>query len=249
MNMPPFDLGAGRIEVWCIDTAAQGNSVRQLESVLSVDERERAYRFHFERHRGSFIVVRGMLRLLVGRYTGTPAAEIAFAHGPNGKPSVAGDGVQFNLSHTDGAAVLAFARDCALGVDVECIRPMENLMQLARRFFNPLEAAQLSALPESTRARSFFLCWTRKEAYIKATGNGLSTPLSAFCVTLQADEPAHFVDLGRDTCVRPSEWMLHNLEISDAHAGAIAYCGEPRALVQSPLLPIRSILQTIDIDR
>jgi 4'-phosphopantetheinyl transferase len=233
---PWFDLSGGRIEVWCIETAAQESVIRRLEYVLSAEERERAARFRFERHRDAFIVARGALRVLLARYIGSSAVDVTFVCGPNGKPSLPDSRVEFNVSHTDGVAVLAFAQNCALGVDIECIRPIADMMHIARRFFCRGEAQELAALPEAQRERAFFLCWTRKEAYIKATGDGLSIPLNEFRVTLREGEPARFVHIGNETSA-PSGWVLHNLDISSAYAAAIAHRGEPKRVVQSPLLP------------
>ena len=241
LDHPGFDLSGGRIEVWCIDTVAQESTIRRLEYVLSAEERERAAQFRFERHRDAFIAARGALRVLLARYLGSSAVDVTFVYGPNGKPSLPDSRVEFNVSHTDGVAVLAFAQDCALGVDIECIRPIADMMHIARRFFCRGEAQELDALPEAQRERAFFQCWTRKEAYIKATGNGLSTALSEFRVTLKADEPARFVHLGNETS-GPPEWVLHNLDISSAYAAAIAHRGGPKPVVQSPLLPAVMLL-------
>jgi len=243
---PSFHLSDGRIEVWCVETAARESVIRQLEPVLSAEERERAARFRFERHRNAFVVARGALRVLLARYIGSSSVDVTFVYGPNGKPSLPVSRVEFNVSHTDGVVVLAFAQDCALGVDIECIRPVDNMMQIARRFFCRGEAQELAALPEEQRERAFFRCWTRKEAYIKATGNGLSTPLSEFRVTLKEGEPARFVHIGNETSA-PSEWVLHNLDISSAYAAAIAHRGEPKHVVQSPLLPAVLLVDSVHL--
>lgn len=232
---PSFHLSDGRIEVWCIEATAPGNVLRQLEAFLSAEEKDRAARFQFERHRNAFVVARGVLRRLLARYVGTSPADVIFEYGPNGKPSLPGCKVEFNISHTDGIVILAFAQDCALGIDIECIRPVDHMMQIAGRFFCPAEAKELAALPEEQRERAFFLCWTRKEAYVKAIGNGLSMPLSEFHVTLKEDEPARFVRIGKVSDA--SEWVLHNLDVSPAYAAAIAYLGAPKHVVRSPLLP------------
>jgi 4'-phosphopantetheinyl transferase len=234
---PLFDLSNGRIEVWHVKVAAPDILIHQLAPLLSSDENDRAARFQFARHRNAFVVVRGVLRGLLARYTGVSPADVIFEYGPNGKPSLPGSKIEFNISHTQDIAVLAFTQGCALGIDVECIRPVEQMMQIAARFFSPAEAQELAALPEEQRERAFFLCWTRKEAYIKAVGNGLSMPLNEFQVTLKENEPARFVRIGEENPVS-SEWILHNLDLLfPAYAAAIAYRGAPKPVVQSALLP------------
>lgn len=233
---PSFDLSNGRIEVWCVKVAASDTLIHQLGPLLSVEESSRAARFQFERHRNAFVVVRGVLRGLLARYIGVSPADVVFEYGLNGKPSLPGSKIEFNISHTEGIAVLAFTKDCALGIDVEHIRPVEQMMQIAARFFSPAEAHELETLPEEQRERAFFLCWTRKEAYIKAIGDGLSMPLNEFQVTLKEDEPARFIRMGKESSL-PSEWVLHDLDISPTYAAAIAYRGAPKHVVRSPLLP------------
>jgi 4'-phosphopantetheinyl transferase len=132
-------------------------------------------------------------------------------------------------------ALFAFGIGCPLGVDVERIRPMRDMLTIAHRFFCSDEAAELAALPEADRERAFFLCWTRKEAYIKATGDGLATPLGEFRVSLKPGEPASFLHLGNDPTAAPL-WALHNLWIAEDYAAAIAHAGEPRTIRQSSLM-------------
>ncbi len=242
-DSPSFQLNDARVEIWCAETAAPEGVIRQLDTALCAEERERAARFKFERDRNAFVVARGVLRVLLGRYLGTLPAGINFIYGSAGKPSLLDSVIKFNISHTDGVVLLAFTQGCALGVDVECIRPLEDMMQIASRNFCPDEARELAALPEEERQRAFFRCWTRKESYIKATGNGLSTPLSEFRVAFREGEPARFVHIGNDPSAA-SAWVLHNLDISPAYAAAIAYRGKPRQIVQSPLLPAARLLES-----
>ncbi len=215
--------------------------IQALEPVLSADERNRAARFHFERHRNVYIIARSSLRILLGRELERPAAGLTLQYGPKGKPALADrPPVDFNLSHTEGLIVLAITRNCALGVDVERIHPIRDMLDLAARFFCQAETEELAALPAEDRERAFFLCWTRKEAYIKATGDGLSAPLSHFRVTLRPSDPARFVHIGEDSS--PLDWKLHNLEVPEGYASAVAYRGEERVIRQSPVIPPESLL-------
>jgi 4'-phosphopantetheinyl transferase len=161
--------------------------VRGLEQMLSHDEIARAERFHFERDRRRFVVGRGLLRAILGRYMGIESERLRFRYGEYGKPYLAeeygGKALQFNVAHSQDMALYAIARDREVGVDIEYIRPFPNLMQIAEQFFSARENIALQAVPEHLKDEAFFTCWTRKEAYIKARGDGLSLPLDRFDVS------------------------------------------------------------------
>lgn len=241
---PSFQLGHAHIEVWCVEAAAPESVIRRLETVLSTKERERAARFKFERDRNAFVAARGGLRVLLARYLGVSPAGIDFVYGPKGKPSLPDSRIEFNVSHTEGAVLLAFAQECPLGVDIECVRPVQDMMQIARANFCREEGQELAGLPEEHRLRAFFLCWTRKESYIKATGNGLSTALSEVQVSFREGDPVRFVRIGDDPSAA-SAWSLHNLDVSPAYAAALAYCGGSRQIAQSPLLPVAQLAKAL----
>lgn len=238
---PSFDLSDGHIEVWCVETDAATNVIRQMEKVLAPEEISRAEQFHFEHHRNSFVVTRGMLRILLAHYLGEAAGDIIFAYGAKGKPSLPDAKIEFNISHTKGIALFAFALGCELGVDVEQIRPIQDMMQIARRFFSRQESEELLALLEEEKEKAFFRCWTRKEAYIKAVGEGLSIPLNAFRVTFKEEGPVRWIDLGNETSAQPT-WALYNLDISSAYVAALAHRGSKRQIVQVGPLPANLLI-------
>lgn len=151
-------------------------------------------------------------------------------YGPKGKPALANpSGINFNITHAGNLAVIALTVGCDIGVDMEEIRPMMDMREIAARFFCPEEAAEIMSLPQAERSRAFFCCWTRKEAYIKATGAGLSTPLSSFRVTVYPDSVPRFVHLaGNAGEVRA--WALHDLRLADGYSAALAYRNQPRSL-------------------
>lgn len=168
--------------------------LRTFESSLAHDERARAERFIFESDRNHFIAARGFLRSLLGSYLRRPPKTIDFTYGPHGKPFVAASGsrphISFNLSHSHGVALIAIACKRQVGVDIELIRPEFAGDEIAKRYFSPKEIDGLSKLPVELRAEGFFLCWTRKEAYAKARGDGLHVPLDSFNVSVSPDAPA-----------------------------------------------------------
>jgi 4'-phosphopantetheinyl transferase len=167
-----------------------GLDVGRFRDVLSAQERERAARFRFERDRRRYILRHGKLRELLSDYLNCAPARICFAYNSFGKPSVAGGALRFNVSHSHGTALFVFARGVEVGCDIERRDPRFVCDQIPERFFSALEAQTLRSLPASSRTRAFFNCWTRKEAFIKARGCGLSLPLDSFDVSLAPDEPA-----------------------------------------------------------
>jgi 4'-phosphopantetheinyl transferase len=228
---------AGRtIQVWAVVTEAPDSIVAELEELLSPDEKIRASRFRFDRHRRSFVIARGTLRILLGRYLDRAPAGIQFECGAKGKPAVAPrNELEFNVSHSGGLATFAFTLGCQIGIDLEKIRPLPDMEPIARRFFNTDEAAEIMSLHPKERDRAFFLCWTRKEAYIKATGDGLSAPLDDFRVTLRPCELPRFVHISHDEAAAGA-WTLHDLQFAPDYAGALAYRGSERDLSVMPIL-------------
>ncbi|MBN1891064.1 MAG: 4'-phosphopantetheinyl transferase superfamily protein [Thermoflexales bacterium] len=222
---PPAELSLtnDEVHVWRAALDPPADSVRQLAQTLSPDEGERAARFHFERDRRRFIAGRGVLRALLGRYLGLEPERVCFRYGPRGKPRLADvdDAPRFNLAHSHELALYAFALDREIGVDLEHVRPMPDAGQIAARFFSPGENAAWLALPESQRLEAFFNCWTRKEAYLKACGDGLARPLDQFEVSLAPGEAAALLRVpGQEE--EAARWWLHALEAADGYIAAMA---------------------------
>jgi 4'-phosphopantetheinyl transferase len=188
------ELAGNAIHVWRAPLSVDQTILQSLESALSEDEKARAARFIFERDRVRYIAARGILRDLLGRYRQCAPQFIDFNYGPHGKPAVASRGsqspIRFNLSHSHALAVIAVGRERDVGIDVELIRPEFASEEIAKRYFSDKEIDELSRLPEESRTEGFFLCWTRKEAYIKAKGDGLHIPLDSFDVSLSPGRPA-----------------------------------------------------------
>jgi 4'-phosphopantetheinyl transferase len=230
-----FELEGRTVHVWPVRTSASIDVVSSLEGVLDPQERQRAAQFLSHDARRTFIVGRAALRTLLGSYLKTSASGIEFKFGHKGKPSLEGLSLTFNVSHSGDLVVLAFTHGCEIGIDVERIRAIQDMQNIADRFFSSDEAAELKSVPADERDRAFFLCWTRKEAYIKAIGEGLSFPLNDFCVTVQAGDPVRFIHLGGDAAVA-KEWMLHDLRLAPNYAAALAYRDAERPVKVLPLL-------------
>ncbi len=207
--------------------------------------------FDFEHLRRSFLLSHGALRTLIGSYLEISPEKAQFIQGSHGKPKLVGGGgtavpLEFNMSHSGNVVLLAFSSTCELGVDVELIRPLEDMAGIADRFFSREESEELFSLAPEERERAFYLCWTRKEAYVKAVGEGLSIPLDSFRVTLRPGDPARFLHLNHDASLAQN-WTLHNLELGDgelstAYAAALAYCDAPRPVHVQPVLEMEDLL-------
>src|SRR5271166_2742107 len=218
-------LGADEIHVWRASLNLAPTVLRNFEATLAADENSRADRFVFPGDRDSFVAARGILRELLGRYLKRSPSEIGFSYGRRGKPAYRARSIEspidFNLSHSHGRAVYAIARGRQLGVDVEMVRPTVAGEGIAERFFSERECAELRALPPPSQAPAFFNCWTRKEAYIKARGDGLEIPLNSFDVTLAPGAPEHFLR-GVD-----SRWHLVAFVAYEDYPAALVYDGAP----------------------
>jgi len=216
-------LDSREVHVWQLTPANW-----ELPDVLSADEKLRAARLVFEKDRRFHAACRGALRMLLGHYLEIRAEDIEFVYSGNGKPRVAGEtDLRFNVSHSGGMAVFAFTLGCDLGVDVELVRPVPEINNIARRFFCPEECSQLVAMTSEEKPAAFFRCWTRKEAYIKATGDGLSAPLDQFRVTFGAAEKAEFVHINHSR-EEAARWTLRNLSLDSRYVGALAHLGTPK---------------------
>jgi 4'-phosphopantetheinyl transferase len=179
-----------------------------------------------------FILSHGVTRLILGRYAGVAPEEVAYGEQANRKPVLAGpttaSDVRFNLAHSGEIALLAAARGLDVGVDIERIRPLRDIVGLAQRFFAPEETDDLRSLPDpAEREAAFFRCWTRKEAVLKATGDGLRFPLSAFAVTLLAGEAARVRRDDRES-VAQHDWTLLSFEPAAGYVAALAHAGQAR---------------------
>jgi len=214
--------------VWRASLELPSSQVQALQHDLSEEELERAKRFHFQRHRTHFIVARRLLRTILGRYLKTQPSQLRFRYGPQGKPELDGEAAQralrFNVSHSYGVALYAVTHDWEIGVDVERIRPDLAGEKIAERFFSPREAAMLRALPARMQQEAFFTCWTRKEAYLKAKGEGLTLRLDEFEVSVVPGEPAALLSVKGDP-QEASQWSLKELDPGPGYVGALAVKG------------------------
>lgn len=229
-SFPPADLALSNndVHVWRVSLDQPASRLQQLAQTLSADERTRAERFYFEKDRNHFIVGRGLLRTILGRYLDIEPGRLQFCYGARGKPALAetpgGSMLNFNLSHSQGLALYAVTCNREIGVDLECIRPMLEAEQIVLRFFSARENAVFRALPQSQKHEAFFHCWTRKEAYLKAIGLGLAQPLNQIEVSLAPGEPAKLLSI-EGAPQESSRWSLLDLKPASGYVAALAVEG------------------------
>jgi 4'-phosphopantetheinyl transferase len=213
------------IHVWQRKLRDNPHDIQTLAEALAPEELARAERFRFPSNRNEFIVSRGTLRWLLGRYMSCPPKELCFTYSQYGRPELSdsrpGEGVDFNISHSGDVVVLAFARARRIGIDIEKIRTDFSTAEIAERFFSPAEREVLRELPVEQRHTAFFTCWTRKEAFIKALGEGLSHPLDQFDVSLTPGQSAALLATRPDSR-DASRWSLCNINVPAGYVGALA---------------------------
>ena len=212
------------IHVWRASLNLDSDLLHRLETSLAPDEQARAARFKFDRDRHRFIAARGILREILGAYLSRQPASLSFSYGPHGKPALnpsdGGQVIQFNVSHSHGMALYAFANAREVGVDIEAVRPMADWEDIARRFFVPQEVTDILSWPKDLQQEAFFKCWTRKEAYLKARGAGMTLSLKSFSVS--------FSEAGADALRSDDShrWSLYGLSPDQGYTGAVVGEGE-----------------------
>ena len=227
---PPRDLAleSDEIHVWRAAADATGLQLEDLRQTLGPSEQARAERFSFRRDRDRFVIRRGLLRAILGRYLATDPGRLQFDDGAGGKPALApqfsGTQLRFSVSHSAGLILYAVTRGREIGVDLEAIQPAIAQERIPEHFFSPREVAALRALPADAQAEAFFACWTRKEAYVKAKGEGLALPLDSFDVSLVPGEPAALLRTAGDT-QEASRWSLQALAPGWGYVAALAVEG------------------------
>lgn len=231
-------LQTQQVHIWRVSLEQPAAKIDSLRQWLSPDEIERAERFYFERDRKHYIIGRGRLRELLSLYLGCAPDQIQFDYSEYGKPTLAAhlqelidrspftqtDHLQFNLSHSGKVGLYAFTYNRAIGVDIEYIKRDISCLEIADSFFSPHEIATLHSLPESIHRQAFFNCWTRKEAYIKAHGEGLSLPLNQFDVSLKPSEPAALLAT-RPGPDEASQWTMNELFPGQDYTAAVVVEG------------------------
>lgn len=214
------------VHLWCANLNISTKKQEEYWNYLSQEEQARSQRFRFEKHKNHFIAARGILRILIGRYLKTNPSDIYFEFGEFGKPFLSKHkNLQFNISHSEDYALFGFTLNNSIGVDIEYTLKEIDFNAIAPRFFAPNEVEKLFALPSFKQVEGFYSCWTRKEAFIKAIGNGLSLPLDQFEVTLEPEEETRLVAINWNPD-EVAEWNLSSCIINKNYICALALKGK-----------------------
>jgi 4'-phosphopantetheinyl transferase len=225
---PAGAMAADDVHIWICALEMPDERVAVLGNLLDEAERARAARFYFERDRRRFIVSHGALRGILSNYVQDDPRAIRFRHGPRGKPYLAGNpdpAARFNLAHSGECALVAVARHREIGVDIEMIKEQRATQDIAHRFFSPYEVGVLHSLPEQERTAAFYRLWARKEAYLKARGEGLGLPLDSFDITLAPHDPPALLQTRHDPA-DAARWTLQDVPVAPGYAAAVAAEGE-----------------------
>lgn len=221
-----LELEHNGFRAWCGPLDQPISHLQQLAQTLSADEKERADKYYTELDKNRFTVRRGLIRTIIGCNLGIEPAAVQFHHPPGGKPSVEHRSDKgklfFSISHSNGLALYAIAWNREIGVDLERVRPLNETKAIAARFFSSREIEAIQKLPGGQRIQGFFNCWTRKEAYLKATGLGLSRPLDDVVVSLVPGEPAKLLSVAGDPD-EPSRWSLVSLAPAPGYVAAVCF--------------------------
>jgi 4'-phosphopantetheinyl transferase len=228
------NLSADDVHIWQIALSGDPRSIHGLRSSLSQDEIQRADRFHFDRHRESFIIAHAAVRQILARYVNVAPLRLAFLNGEQGKPELVaecgGGHLRFNLSHSGSFALLAVAEGLTLGVDIERVNAEFAGEEIAERFFSSHEVVTLRAVAADAKADAFFSCWTRKEAFIKALGGGLSIPLDSFEVAFGPGVPPALLRV--PATAEAKLWSLYDIPAPQGYKAALVIEGKNHRLRQ-----------------
>lgn len=217
--------GPGEVHIWMASLDVAAGRLEELRRTLGPDEEQRAARFGSAVHRRRFLARRGLRRAVLARYAGRPPGSLRFGASPAGKPELAGGGdLSFSCSQSDGLALYAVARGRRVGIDIERLRPVADAMSIARALFTPAEAAGLGAVPAGGRDEAFLRSWTRKEACLKACGEGLGGGLDRFVVRLAPPHDSGDAEIVRDGADR---WRVRAFTPAPGYVGAAAADGPP----------------------
>jgi 4'-phosphopantetheinyl transferase len=223
-------LDKNEVHLWRAKLNFTSRQVTKFTSFLSDDEKQKAFSFYSKTDTHNYIASRAITRLIISRYTNLEPAEIVFYYNYFGKPFVLTNNFGFNISHSKDFVICAVSGSKMVGIDIEFIKDGFNSLEIAERFFSKAEIDELKSVPFNLRNEAFFNCWTRKEAFIKARGIGLSLPLDSFDVSLMPGKPARILSIRNNDEGSQNYWHFQNLNVAKGYASALVLPYEPHAV-------------------
>jgi 4'-phosphopantetheinyl transferase len=227
MTPPPsvLHLPSDKVHIWSTSIETASIDLDELWNILSEEEKKRAERFCFDRDRNRHIVAHGVLRTILSYYSDSDPSKHQFNQNEFGKPALSENSdLRFNISHSGDQVLYGITRDREIGVDIEKFRTFENAEQIVERFFSPHEQKAFLTLPAHLKDKAFFTIWTRKEAYIKAQGLGLSLPLNQFTISFLPDEPVRLIETEHNKDEQ-QRWSLHEVSVHPEYHAAVVVEG------------------------
>jgi 4'-phosphopantetheinyl transferase len=219
-------LALNAVHLWAAPLDLSSAQLDGFRQILSPGELDRSARFHFEVHRSRYLAAHGWLRRILGGYLSVGPRELIFEEGPQGKPALAGaTELQFNMAHSEDLALIGIGRRFQLGVDLERVRPLPDAAELVARFFCKRESEVFQRLSEPEKPGAFFNLWTRKEAWLKATGEGIAHLLGRVEVSFVPGEPARLLELPPGYA-EGSAWSLYDIGVRPGFSAALAVAAE-----------------------
>lgn len=225
-----YDLGHDQMHIWLINVDEY--PAKNYEEYLVPEERSRASHFKFDKDRDSFIVSRASLRILLGRYLNCSPQTIAFQFNRYGKPELLNNVIQlkFNLSHSSRRAVVAITKEQEIGVDIEYMQDRFSKNEIVERYFSLREKEEYNRLSEDQKLQGFYNAWTRKEAFTKAIGQGMTYPLNQFDVNLTPNDNARLIAINGDE-VEAKQWQLRGLVLEEKYCAAVSWQGKDKKIL------------------
>lgn len=219
-----LNLGMNDVHIWHAHTDISEHQLNELFNVLSPEEIDRANRFYFKSDRKQYVVARGILRNVLSYYCDQLPNQHKFVYNHYGKPFLEINNIRFNVSHSQSRILIGFTNEREIGVDIEYIKTFERAEEIVSRYFSDYEKNEFHKLPDFLKNTAFINCWTRKEAYIKACGIGLSMPLDQFSVSFIPGDPARLIDIKNEKREK-DRWTLKDLKYDHNYIAATVVKG------------------------
>jgi 4'-phosphopantetheinyl transferase len=229
-----MDISKNEIHVYKAFSETSENKLNYFLDLLDTDEKNKADRFKFAKHRNNFISFRAYLRIILSEYLNTHPAKITFSYADKGKPFISDSEIKFNISHSDNFAVYAVTSQIEIGIDTEKIKELPDALSIAKNYFSEMEVKQFSEVNENNYKQAFYNCWTRKEAFIKAIGEGLSFPLADFSVSFMPGEAPEMKWI-KDKPEESLLWTIINIDLEKEFISSLAIRSNQIRLIEKEI--------------